>query len=77
VKAQALVAELWSRHDCAVLLVTHDVEESLRLADRVLVMDGGGIAHEIRVDLPRPREVGDPRFVDLRVQLLTWLGVSA
>jgi sulfonate transport system ATP-binding protein len=76
-KAQALVAELWARHDCAVLLVTHDVEESLLLADRVLVMDGGGIAHEVGVDLPRPRDVGHPRFVELRAQLLTWLGVSA
>ncbi|MGX6601496.1 ABC transporter ATP-binding protein [Micromonosporaceae bacterium Da 78-11] len=76
VKAQALVAELWQRHDCAVLLVTHDVEESLLLADRVLVMDGGGIAHEVSVDLPRPRDVGDPRFVELRAQLLSWSGVT-
>ncbi|AGZ42721.1 ABC transporter ATP-binding protein [Actinoplanes friuliensis] len=76
-KAQALVAELWARHDCAILLVTHDVEESLLLADRVLVMDHGGIAHEVTVDLPRPRDVGDPRFVELRAQLLSWLGVSA
>jgi sulfonate transport system ATP-binding protein len=76
-KAQALVAELWARHDCAVLLVTHDVEESLLLADRVLVMDGGGIAHEVSVDLPRPRDVGHPRFVELRARLLTWLGVTA
>jgi sulfonate transport system ATP-binding protein len=74
-RAQALVADLWARHDCAILLVTHDVEESLLLADRVLVMDGGGIAHEVTVDLPRPRDVGDPRFVSLRGQLLAWLGV--
>jgi sulfonate transport system ATP-binding protein len=74
-RAQALVAELWARHDCAILLVTHDVEESLLLADRVLVMDGGGIAHEVTVDLARPRDVGDPRFVALRGQLLAWLGV--
>jgi sulfonate transport system ATP-binding protein len=76
VKAQALVAELWQRHNCAVLLVTHDVEESLLLADRVLVMDGGGIAHEVSVDLPRPRDVGDLSFVELRAQLLSWLGVT-
>jgi sulfonate transport system ATP-binding protein len=76
-KAQALVAELWARHDCAILLVTHDVEESLLLADRVLVMDHGGIAHEVTVDLPRPRDVGDPRFVELRAQLLSGRGVSA
>jgi sulfonate transport system ATP-binding protein len=74
--AQRLVAQLWAKHDCAILLVTHDVEESLLLADRVLVMDHGGIAHEVSVDLPRPRDVGDPTFVGLRTQLLSWLGVD-
>jgi len=44
VSAQALVNELWQRHQPAVLLVTHDVEESLLLADRVLIVDGGRIA---------------------------------
>ena len=76
IKAQRLVAELWRRHECAVLLVTHDVEESLLLADRVLVMADGGIAHDIAVDLPRPRDIGSPRFVALRAQLLAWLGVE-
>jgi sulfonate transport system ATP-binding protein len=75
-RAQRLVAELWAKHDCAILLVTHDVEESLLLADRVLVMDHGGIAHEVTVDLPRPRGIGDPTFVALRTQLLSWLGVE-
>jgi sulfonate transport system ATP-binding protein len=75
--AQRLVAELWAKHGCAVLLVTHDVEESLLLADRVLVMDDGGIAHEVRVDLPRPRDIGAAEFVRLRAQLLLWLGVES
>ncbi|MFT4192727.1 MAG: ABC transporter ATP-binding protein [Comamonas sp.] len=75
-KAQDLVSELWQRHRCAVLLVTHDVEEALLLADRVLVMDDGAIAHEVAVDLPRPRAVDDPAFGALRGQLLAWLGVG-
>jgi sulfonate transport system ATP-binding protein len=75
VKAQQLVAELWAKHECAVLLVTHDVEEALLLADRVLVMDNGVIAHEVTVDLPRPREVGHPTLVRLRTELLGRLGV--
>jgi sulfonate transport system ATP-binding protein len=75
-KAQALVADLWRRHGYAVLLVTHDVEEALLLADRVLTMSGGVIAHELAVDLPRPRDVGDPRFAAHRHQLLRWLGVE-
>ncbi len=55
IKAQDLVAELWQRHGCAVLLVTHDVEEAVLLADRILVMKDGVIAHDIAVDLQRQR----------------------
>ena len=74
--AQRLVAELWHRHQCSVLLVTHDVEEALVLADRVLVMDEGRIAHDVTLDsLPRPRDIGSPEFVATRAQLLRWLGV--
>ena len=75
-KAQDLVAELWQRHGCAVLLVTHDVEEAILLADRVLVMKDGGIAHETEIDLPRPRDVTHPAFARLRGNLLGWLGVG-
>jgi sulfonate transport system ATP-binding protein len=74
--AQALVADLWALHRCAVLLVTHDVEESVKLADRVLVMKDGVIEHEAVIDLPRPRDVTDPRFVALRAELLGHLGVG-
>jgi sulfonate transport system ATP-binding protein len=77
VKAQQLVADLWQRHGCSVLLVTHDVEEALRLADRVLVMREGVIAHESPVELPRPRVITDPRFVELRANLLAELGVES
>jgi sulfonate transport system ATP-binding protein len=76
VNARQLVARLWAKHGCAVLLVTHDVEEALVLADRVLVMDGGVIAHQVTVDVPRPRDVGDPTFVRLRAELLARLGVE-
>ncbi|MEU3851066.1 ABC transporter ATP-binding protein [Streptomyces sp. NPDC029554] len=75
-KAQRLVGELWQRRGCAVLLVTHDVEEAVLLADRVLVMDGGVIAHEQRVALDRPRDLTDPRFAALRAGLLERLGVE-
>ncbi|MEC4020303.1 ABC transporter ATP-binding protein [Streptomyces sp. H27-D2] len=76
IKAQQLVSELWQRRGCAVLLVTHDVEEALLLADRVLVMEGGRIAYETRTGLSRPRSVGDPEFAALRTRLLSELGVE-
>ncbi|MEU9195654.1 ABC transporter ATP-binding protein [Streptomyces hundungensis] len=75
IKAQQLVAELWQRRGCAVLLVTHDVDEALLLADRVLVMRDGAIAHDTPVALDRPRTVGAPGFAALRAELLAELGV--
>ncbi|MGW6530290.1 ABC transporter ATP-binding protein [Streptomyces venezuelae] len=77
IKAQRLVDELWQRRGCAVLLVTHDVEEAVLLADRVLVMDDGVIAYETEIDLERPRGISDPRFGELRAELLERLGVEA
>jgi sulfonate transport system ATP-binding protein len=76
IKAQRLVGELWQRHGCAILLVTHDVEEALLLADRVLVMHEGRIGYDKVLNLPRPREVGDPEFVAMRAELLARLGVE-
>ena len=76
IKAQALVAELWQRHGCAILLVTHDVEEAILLADRVLVMKEGVIAHHEPIALDRPRDVADPEFARIRGALLDWLGVA-
>ncbi len=76
IRAQGLVEQLWQRHNPAILLVTHDVEEALLLADRVLVMKDGVIAHSTDITLTRPRNVSDPRFVTLRAELLGWLGVG-
>ncbi|GAB3474146.1 ABC transporter ATP-binding protein [Nocardiopsis coralliicola] len=76
IKAQELVAELWQRHGCAVVLVTHDVEEAALLADRVLVMEGGAIAHDVHVGLARPRDRSAAGFVALRTRLLALLGVG-
>ncbi|MEU1228260.1 ABC transporter ATP-binding protein [Streptomyces sp. NPDC005828] len=76
IKAQRLVAELWRRRGCTVLLVTHDVDEALLLADRALVMRDGVIAYDTAVDLDRPRSPGDPALAALRGRLLNELGVA-
>jgi sulfonate transport system ATP-binding protein len=70
-----LVIGLWRRHRPAVLLVTHDVDEAIALADRVAVMLDGRCGLEEAVDLPRPRTRREPRFIQLRELLLTTLGV--
>jgi len=72
-----LVVSLWQRHKPAVLLVTHDVDEALALADRVLVLGEGRIAHSSPITLPRPRVRDHPDLIALRLRLLTELGVPA
>jgi energy-coupling factor transporter ATP-binding protein EcfA2 len=48
-----LVLALWRAHGCAVLMVTHDVDEAVALADRILVLDGGRIAAQERIGIAR------------------------
>jgi len=71
-----LVLRLWESHRPAVLLVTHDVDEALILADRVLVLASGRIVFSGPVDLPRPRDRDNPGLTALRHRLLTELGVN-
>jgi sulfonate transport system ATP-binding protein len=67
-----LVLSLWRKHRPAVLLVTHDVEEAIALADRVLVLDGGRIVAEERITAARGERAGFS--ARLRTKLLSYLG---
>jgi sulfonate transport system ATP-binding protein len=71
-----LVLRLWARHRPAVLMVTHDVDEALALADRALVLKDGRIAKELAVPWERPRDRDQPALLALRHQLLAELGVA-
>ena len=75
-KMQALVSGLWRERGFAVLLVTHDVEEAILLADRIAVLDRGVVSDLLEVDVPRPRSRLDERFEALRVRILGDLGVA-
>jgi sulfonate transport system ATP-binding protein len=71
-----LVIDLWRRHSMAILIVTHDVDEAIALADRVLVMDGGQVAHEWRIEPRRDdRAPSKPEIARIRTELLAALGV--
>ena len=52
------------------LLVTHDVQEAVALADRVILIEDGQIALDQRIDLPRPRAHGDAAFAALEKRIL-------
>lgn len=74
-RMHALVLDLWARHRPATLLVTHDVDEAVALADRVLVLERGRIVLDLPNGAPRPRDRGAPDFATLRARLLEQLGV--
>jgi sulfonate transport system ATP-binding protein len=75
IKMHALLRELWERHRPSVLLVTHDVDEAIALADRVLVLDDGRVSLDLAVDLPHPRTYRDLQGT-YRERLLAALGVK-
>jgi NitT/TauT family transport system ATP-binding protein len=68
---QREMLQIWTRTRVTILFVTHSVEEAALLADRVLVMSAGPgrIESDIRIDLPRPRDVSSPEFNAVRREL--------
>ena len=76
---QAELVALWQRKGFTTLLVTHDAEEALFLANRVIVLSDrpARIKADIAVNRPHPRHRGDPYLADLRKQILGLLGLDA
>ncbi len=77
-KMQNELLQLWANTGFTALLVTHDVEEALLLADRVIVLSDrpATVVAEVRVDRPHPRRRDDGALVALRAALLDKLGIS-
>jgi NitT/TauT family transport system ATP-binding protein len=76
---QTEILSLWQRSGFTTLLVTHDVEEAVFLATRIIVFSDrpATIKAEIDVDRPYPRHRGDPALADLRRRILGLLGADA
>ena len=74
---QDLLVEVTDRIGTTVLLVTHDVDEAMYLADRIIVLGerGQGIVESIDIDTPRPRDRSDSSAIPLRRELLKLFGV--
>jgi sulfonate transport system ATP-binding protein len=69
---RGLLLDLWREHGFGVLLVTHDVDEAVALADRVLVLEAGAVIHILDIDEPRETR----QTVHYRAELLDKLGVK-
>ena len=62
------VIRLWQELQSTVVFITHNIEEAVYLAERILILSNkpATIKEELRVDLPRPRDFSDPKFVEIR-----------
>jgi len=74
---QEELARIWREENVTMIVVTHDLEEAVYLADRVLVLpkEKGAVARLVEIDLPRPRDRSEPRFVRHREELLREFGL--
>jgi sulfonate transport system ATP-binding protein len=77
ISMQRMLERVWHDQGFTAILVTHDVSEAVALADRVLVIENGGIAHDIHVDIPRPRRRGSADLAALEGSILRDLLRSA
>jgi NitT/TauT family transport system ATP-binding protein len=69
---------IWQAEKKTILFVTHDIEESVQLADRVVVMSArpGSIRRIVDVDIPHPRDLSDPRYIALRDLIFAEIGLA-
>jgi sulfonate transport system ATP-binding protein len=77
ISMQRLLERVWRHQAFTAILVTHDVSEAVALADRVLVIEEGRIAHDIHVDIARPRRRGSADLAALEGSILRDLLQSA
>ncbi|WP_036484539.1 nitrate ABC transporter ATP-binding protein [Myxosarcina sp. GI1] len=77
---QEELLKIWNEHRCTVLMITHDIDEALFLADRLVMMTNGpaaGIGEILKIDFPRPRDrdriMEQPEYYDLRNYALDFL----
>lgn len=77
-KMRSDLIRIWQAEKKTVLFVTHDIEEAVQLADRVLVMSKrpATIAEEVIVNLPRPRDLDSPGYLAARDRIFAIMGMD-
>ncbi|MBI3854770.1 MAG: ABC transporter ATP-binding protein [Planctomycetes bacterium] len=70
---------IWQEERKTILFVTHDIEEAVQLADRVIVMSmrPATVQEVVAVDLPRPRDLDSPAYLAVRDRIFACMGLSA
>lgn len=69
---------IWSAERQTILFVTHDIDESVQLADRVVVMSArpGTVRRIVEIDIPHPRDLSSPRYLELRDGIFGEIGLA-
>jgi NitT/TauT family transport system ATP-binding protein len=77
-KMRTDLTRIWQEEKKTILFVTHDIEESVQLADRVVILSSrpGTIRKQIRIDLPRPRDLDSPEYLSVRDEIFHTIGMS-
>jgi NitT/TauT family transport system ATP-binding protein len=75
---QLYLKQIWATEDVTIVFITHDLDEAVYLADRIIVLSAqpGRIAEIIEVPLPQPRTpdvIFDPRFIATRLRINEWI----
>jgi NitT/TauT family transport system ATP-binding protein len=78
-KMRADLIRIWQDERKTVLFVTHDIEEAVQLADRVLVLSQrpATLREEVKIDLPRPRDLDAPAYLAARDRIFAAMGMDA
>jgi ABC-type nitrate/sulfonate/bicarbonate transport system ATPase subunit len=69
---------IWQAEKKTIIFVTHDIEESVQLADRVVVMSArpAKIQQIVEIDIPHPRDISSPRYLQLRDGIFEQIGLA-
>jgi ABC-type nitrate/sulfonate/bicarbonate transport system ATPase subunit len=69
---------IWQAEHKTIILVTHDIDEAVQLADRVVVLSArpAKVQQVVTIDIPHPRNISSPRYLELRDGILEQIGLA-
>ncbi len=78
IKMRNDLVRIWQAEKKTILFVTHDIEEAVQLADRVIIMSRrpATVQKEVVIDLPRPRNLDSPQYLKKRDLIFHLMGMS-